>query len=98
MRFNLNWVLEQLDYPSQRDRVRHRLQHSNDALRNILDALELDALGENESISDRKKNAVDALNVATTLVYNIPGDRWQMAYEMLEPMVNNLKIEVGESK
>lgn len=30
---------------------------------------------------------------ATTLVYNIPGDRWQMAYEVLEALIANLKIE-----
>ena len=39
------------------------------------------------------KEALDALDNATTLVYNIPGDRWQMAYEVLEALIANLKIE-----
>jgi hypothetical protein len=31
----------------------------------------------------------DAINI----IYNIPGDRFQMAYDVLEAVLSNLKIE-----
>jgi hypothetical protein len=39
------------------------------------------------------KEALALLEDATNQVYNIPGDRWQMAYDMLEAILSNLKIE-----
>jgi hypothetical protein len=38
-----------------------------------------------------KTEAIAALDRATTLVYNIPGDQWQMAYEILEALIVNLR-------
>lgn len=53
-------------------------------------------------MNEEKQAAVEALDRATTLVYNIAGDRWQMAYEVLEALLANLRVEVnnqeGESK
>ena len=53
-------------------------------------------------MNQEKQSAVEALDRATTLVYNIAGDRWQMAYEVLEALLANLRVEVnnqeGESK
>ena len=46
---------------------------------------------------DRKwaiRNAMATLQDATNQVYNIEGDRWQMAYEVLEVLIANLEIEV----
>lgn len=43
--------------------------------------------------SEQIKEALAALNAATTHIYNIEGDRWQMAYEVLEALLANLKIE-----
>ena len=37
--------------------------------------------------------ALATLEDATSQVYNIPGDRWQMAYEVLEALLANLNIE-----
>jgi hypothetical protein len=45
-----------------------------------------------------KQEAVDALDRATTLIYNIAGDRWQMAYEVLEALIANLRVEVSNQK
>ena len=42
------------------------------------------------------KEAFDALYTATTLVYNIEGDRWQMTYDVLEALLDNLRIEVNK--
>jgi hypothetical protein len=39
------------------------------------------------------KEALATLEDATNQVYNIPGDRWQMAYDVLEVVLSNLKIE-----
>ena len=39
------------------------------------------------------KEALALLEDATNQVYNIEGDRWQMAYDMLEAILSNLKIE-----
>jgi hypothetical protein len=39
------------------------------------------------------KEALACLEDATNQVYNIPGDRWQMAYDLLEALLSNLKIE-----
>lgn len=47
-----------------------------------------------EEIEWQKKNAVAILNDAVTQIYNIEGDRWQMAYDTLEAVLDNLKIEV----
>lgn len=47
-----------------------------------------------EEIEWQKKNAVACLNDAVTQIYNIEGDRWQMAYDTLEAVLDNLKIEV----
>jgi hypothetical protein len=33
------------------------------------------------------------LEDATNIIYNIPGDRFQMAYDVLEAVLSNLKIE-----
>ena len=41
-----------------------------------------------------KKMAVATLNDAINQIYNIPGDRWQMAYDTLEAVMGNLQIEV----
>jgi hypothetical protein len=38
--------------------------------------------------------AIATLEDATNQIYNIEGDRWQMAYDMLEAVLSNLKIEV----
>lgn len=37
--------------------------------------------------------ALATLEDATTRIYNIPGDRWQMAYDVLEALLSNLNIE-----
>jgi hypothetical protein len=42
----------------------------------------------------RKQMAVSTLNDAINQIYNIEGDRWQMAYDTLEAVLDNLKIEV----
>ena len=42
----------------------------------------------------RKRMAVATLNDAINQIYNIEGDRWQMAYDTLEAVLGNLKIEV----
>ena len=39
------------------------------------------------------KQAISLLDQATTLVYNIEGDTWQMAYDVLEVLLNTLKID-----
>ena len=44
-----------------------------------------------EAIQYRMKMAVATLNDAINQIYNIEGDRWQMAYDVLYP----LKIGVG---
>lgn len=41
-----------------------------------------------------KKMALATLNDAINQIYNIEGDRWQMAYDTLEAVLSNLKIEV----
>ena len=50
-----------------------------------------------EDLSYRKKMAVATLNDAINQIYNIEGDRWQMAYDTLEAIMDNLKIEVDTS-
>lgn len=47
-----------------------------------------------EDLSYRKQMAVATLNDAINQIYNIEGDRWQMAYDTLEAIMDNLKIEV----
>ena len=49
---------------------------------------------EAEELEYRMKGAVATLNDAINQIYNIPGDRWQMAYDTLEAVLDNLKIEV----
>jgi hypothetical protein len=39
------------------------------------------------------KEAINALEQATTYIHNIEGDRWQMAYDVLEALLSNLNIE-----
>jgi hypothetical protein len=39
------------------------------------------------------KMAIATLNDAINQIYNIEGDRWQMAYDTLEAVLSNLKIE-----
>jgi hypothetical protein len=39
------------------------------------------------------KEGLALLEDATNIIYNIEGDRWQMAYDMLEAILSNLKIE-----
>ena len=41
-----------------------------------------------------KESAVATLNDAINQIYNIEGDRWQMAYDVLEALLGNLKVEV----
>ena len=38
--------------------------------------------------------AIATLEDAINQIYNIEGDRWQMAYDTLEAVLGNLKIEV----
>jgi hypothetical protein len=47
-----------------------------------------------EDLDYRKKMALATLNDAINQIYNIEGDRWQMAYDTLEAVLGNLKIEV----
>jgi hypothetical protein len=47
-----------------------------------------------EDLADRKKMALATLNDAINQIYNIEGDRWQMAYDILEAIMGNLNIEV----
>ena len=47
-----------------------------------------------EDLDYRKKMANATLNDAINQIYNIEGDRWQMAYDTLEAVLGNLKIEV----
>ena len=47
-----------------------------------------------EDLEYRKQMAVATLNDAINQIYNIEGDRWQMAYDTLEAVMGNLKIEV----
>jgi hypothetical protein len=47
-----------------------------------------------EDLDYRKKMAYATLNDAINQIYNIEGDRWQMAYDTLEAVLGNLKIEV----
>ena len=47
-----------------------------------------------EDLEYRKRMAVATLNDAINQIYNIPGDRWQMAYDTLEAGWSNLNIEV----
>ena len=44
-----------------------------------------------------KKMALATLNDAINQIYNIEGDRWQMAYDTLEAVMANLNIEVDTS-
>jgi len=41
-----------------------------------------------------KKMALATLNDAINQIYNIEGDRWQLAYDTLEAIMGNLQIEV----
>jgi hypothetical protein len=50
-----------------------------------------------EDLADRKKMALATLNDAINQIYNIEGDRWQMAYDTLEAVMGNLEIEVDTS-
>ena len=39
------------------------------------------------------KEALATLNDAINQIYNVEGGRWQMAYDVLEAVLENLKIE-----
>jgi len=41
----------------------------------------------------KKLEALATLNAAISQIYNIEGDRWQMAYDTLEAVLSNLNIE-----
>ena len=43
------------------------------------------------------KAAIGLLDEATTLIFNIEGDKWQMAYDTLEALLSNLKTEIKEA-
>lgn len=58
---------------------------------------ELVKLKLRESQVYEKKMALATLNDAINQIYNIEGDRWQMAYDTLEAILGNLKIEVDNS-
>lgn len=47
-----------------------------------------------EDLEYRKGMALATLNDAVNQIYNIEGDRWQMAYDTLEAIMDNLRIEV----
>ena len=53
-----------------------------------------DLAEEAEKLEYRMKMALATLNDAINQIYNIEGDRWQMAYDTLEAVMDNLKIEV----
>lgn len=56
--------------------------------------LTLNSKGARMTEADYKKlEALATLNDAISQIYNIPGDRWQMAYDTLEAVLANLKIE-----
>jgi hypothetical protein len=46
-----------------------------------------------ENLRYRKLEALATLKDAVNQIYNIEGDRWQMAYDTLEAVFSNLKIE-----
>jgi hypothetical protein len=46
-----------------------------------------------EDLGYRKQMALATLNDAVNQIYNIEGDRWQMAYDTLEAVFSNLQIE-----
>jgi len=48
---------------------------------------------DEQDLKYAKKMAIATLNDAITQIYNIEGDRWQMAYDTLEAVLSNLKIE-----
>ena len=41
----------------------------------------------------KKLEAIATLNDAVSQIYNIEGARWQMAYDTLEAVLENLKVE-----
>ena len=45
-----------------------------------------------------KKMAFATLQDATSQIFNIPGDRFQMAYDVLEALISNLEIEIAQLK
>ena len=49
-----------------------------------------------QELQYRKNMAVATLNDAINQIYNIEGDRWQMAYDTLEAVLGNLQIEVDK--
>jgi hypothetical protein len=46
-----------------------------------------------ENLRYRKLEAIATLKDAVNQIYNIEGDRWQMAYDTLEAVLGNLQIE-----
>ena len=49
---------------------------------------------QEDDLKYRKRMALALLNDAVNHIYNIEGDRWQMAYDVLEAVMDNLQIEV----
>jgi len=54
---------------------------------------QFDTAEDQEELNYCMKMAIATLNDAVNQIYNIPGDRWQMAYDVLEAVLDNLKIE-----
>jgi hypothetical protein len=51
-------------------------------------------MGDSMTEQDYSKlEALATLEDATSRIYNIEGDRWQMAYDVLEALLSNLNIE-----
>jgi hypothetical protein len=46
----------------------------------------------------RIREAIALLNDAANQIYNIPGDRWQMASDVLEGVIANLEIEQSRTE
>lgn len=51
---------------------------------------------QEDDLKYRKRMALALLNDAINHIYNIEGDRWQMAYDVLEGVLSNLEIEVDK--
>lgn len=52
----------------------------------------------NTEFNYRIREALALLEDAANQIYNIPGDRWQMAYDVLEGLISNLSIEKGRQE
>lgn len=45
------------------------------------------------NLKQRKEEALALLSDSISIIYGIQGDRWQMAYEVLESVLANLQYE-----